>query len=481
MLFNSFEFAVFFPLVVVLYFLLPHRYRWVLLLVASYYFYMCWKVEYALLLVISTVVDFVAAQKMGQQESKAKRKPWLWFSLITNIGLLFFFKYFNFFNGELNAWFVDHGYTYPIGNMTFLLPMGISFYTFQTMSYSIDVYRGDMKPTRHLGKFALYVTFFPQLVAGPVERAKRLLPQFDLVFKPEYVRIASGLKQMLWGFFKKLVIADNVALVVNAVYGDPVGNDWSMLLFASYLFSVQAYCDFSGYTDIAIGAARVMGFNLMDNFRTPYMSQSIKEFWKRWHISLMTWFRDYIYIPMGGNRVIKWRWYYNIMIVFLISGLWHGANWTYILFGGLHGAYILGTILFAKQINWLDKVIAWKENSSVKRWVNIFITFHLVTFSWFLFRAVDIGDSWLIISKFFSFDGAGSGIKEFFDGVGPKMLIILSLSTLLLIFDPWIDPMVKGEKRVGTSWFHLLFFSGLLVATILLGYYGKVEFIYFQF
>lgn len=481
MLFNSFEFAVFFPLVVLLYFLLPHKYRWALLLVASYYFYMCWKVEYAILLVISTLIDYLAARRMGGLSTKRERKPWMWFSVIVNVGLLFTFKYFNFFNGELNAWFVDNGLTYPIGNLELLLPMGISFYTFQTMSYTIDIYRGDMQPTSHLGKFALYVTFFPQLVAGPVERAKQLLPQFDIKVRAEYSRIASGLKQMLWGFFKKLVIADNVALVVNQVYGDVGGHDWSMLLLGSYLFSVQAYCDFSGYTDIAIGAARVMGIDLMDNFRTPYLSRSIKEFWKRWHISLMTWFRDYIYMPMGGNRVVRWRWYYNILVVFLISGLWHGANWTYILFGGLHGLYIVGTLVFAGWIAWIDRTIGWAESSKIRKWVNIVITFHLVTFSWFLFRATDVNDSWVIAQKVFSLSPDGLGLATFLELISPKLALILGLSVLFLFVDPFLDGLVKGERKGTSSTSQILLFAGLVVSIALLGYFGKVEFIYFQF
>ncbi|MCE7945771.1 MAG: MBOAT family protein, partial [Chlorobi bacterium CHB1] len=311
MLFHSLEFIIFFPVVVAIYFLAPLRFRQFFLLLASYYFYMCWKAEYAVLILLSTGIDYVAALHMHKTSGRG-----------------------NIF------------YEFPLFDI--LLPVGISFYTFQTLSYTIDVYRSEKTPERNFIKFALYVTFFPQLVAGPIERSTRLLPQFDHEHKFDANRVVSGLRLMLWGFFKKLVIADRLALYVNEVYNNPADYTGLPVIIATYFFAFQIYCDFSAYSDIAIGAARVLGFDLMKNFRQPYLAQSIGEFWKRWHISLSTWFRDYLYIPLGGNRVSRLRWYVNLMAVFLISGLWHGANWTFVVWGALHGSYFVLSLLTQK-------------------------------------------------------------------------------------------------------------------------------------
>jgi alginate O-acetyltransferase complex protein AlgI len=340
-LFNSIEFLLFFPVVVAIYFATPQRYRWALLLAASYYFYASWKPEYLLLIIASTLVDYGCGLRMGSIAGKARRKKWLLVSLTSNLGLLFAFKYFNFFNESARAVFDRFNIFYDVPAFDLLLPVGISFYTFQTLSYSIDVYRGRQRPERHLGIFALYVSFFPQLVAGPIERSTHLLPQFFQPHRFEYDRVTSGLRLVLWGFFKKVVVADRLALYVNAVYNDPSAHTGPTILLATYFFAFQIYCDFSGYSDIAIGTARVMGYDLMQNFRRPYFARSISEFWSRWHISLSTWFRDYLYIPLGGNRVPRWRWYVNLFAVFLISGLWHGANWTFVVWGALHGTYLI--------------------------------------------------------------------------------------------------------------------------------------------
>ncbi|CAN5908465.1 hypothetical protein BH23GEM7_BH23GEM7_20090 [soil metagenome] len=345
MLFNSLQFLFFFPVVVALYFATPHRFRWTLLLAASYYFYACWKPEYLLLIIASTLVDYGAALGMGAAATQARRKAFLALSLGSNLGLLFAFKYFNFFNESARALFDQFNLFYGVPAFDVLLPVGISFYTFQTLSYTIDVYRGQREPERHLGIFALYVSFFPQLVAGPIERSTRLLPQFFEKHEFSADRVSSGLRLILWGFFKKIVIADRLAIYVNEVYGNPAGFDGPTLLLATYFFAFQIYCDFSAYSDIAIGAARVMGFELMQNFRRPYFARSIHEFWQRWHISLSTWFRDYVYIPLGGNRVPFWRWYVNLFAVFLVSGLWHGANWTFVVWGGLHGFYLVFSLM----------------------------------------------------------------------------------------------------------------------------------------
>ena len=335
MLFNSVEFLLFFPIVVSLYLLIKHSQRWVLLLVASYYFYMAWKPEYILLIVASTFIDYFCGRKMGSIEEKKKRRPYLYLSLLTNLGILFTFKYFDFFTDSLQGLSEYFHLPYESPALQLILPMGISFYTFQTMSYSVDIYQGKLKPEKHFGIFALFVSFFPQLVAGPIERASNLLPQFHKPFTFDRKKAVSGLQLMLWGMFKKVVVADRLAFLVNAVYDQPGEYEGFTLFLATIFFAFQIYCDFSGYSDIAIGAARILGFDLMKNFDTPYSARNVSEFWRRWHISLSTWFKDYVYIPLGGNRVVKWRWYYNLMITFLVSGLWHGANWTFVIWGGL--------------------------------------------------------------------------------------------------------------------------------------------------
>ena len=359
MLFNSAEFCLFFfPLVTGLYFVLPHKWRWLLLLGASCWFYMAFVPLFIAILAFTIGVDYFAGLAIERNEG-SRRKFFLVASIIANVGVLAVFKYWDFLNGNLTSLFGSIGIEYHLPKLnewTFfgflpagmVLPIGLSFHTFQSLSYTIEVYRKHQKAEHRFGVFALYVMFYPQLVAGPIERPANLLNQLNaqegagIRSHFDYDRVVWGLKQMLWGFFKKLVIADRCAQIVNIAYADPQNyNGWALLL-ATYLFAFQIYCDFSGYTDIALGAARVMGFDLMVNFRTPYRSTSISEFWSRWHISLSSWFRDYLYIPLGGNRVVKWRWYYNLFIVFLVSGLWHGANWTFIIWGSIHGLRVTG-------------------------------------------------------------------------------------------------------------------------------------------
>ena len=345
MLFNSLQFIAFFIIIVSIYFTIPHRYRWLLLLAASYYFYMCWKVEYIFLIIISTIVAYITGILMGRERTRERRKKYLVFSLAVNLGLLAAFKYFNFFNSNLRELFNFFNIFYDVPEFDVLLPVGISFYTFQTLSYSIDIYRGDRPPEKSLGIFALYVSFFPQLVAGPIERSTSLLPQFFERKEFNYERVTSGLRKIAWGMFKKVVIADRLAVVVDQVYGSPEDFAGPAVLIATFFFAYQIYCDFSGYSDIAIGTARILGFDLITNFKRPYFARSIREFWQRWHISLSTWFRDYLYIPLGGNRVKRPRYYINLIIVFLICGLWHGANWTFIVWGALHGSYMIISVV----------------------------------------------------------------------------------------------------------------------------------------
>jgi len=363
------------------------------LLAASYYFYMCWRVEYIVLIVGSTLVDYFVAIQMDKQETQEAKKPYLWLSVLVNLGILVSFKYFNFFSDSLRATFnyFNIFYDFPIFNV--LLPVGISFYTFQTMSYTIDVYRGKTKPERHLGIFALYVSFFPQLVAGPIERSNHLLPQFRQEFTFDYDRIKSGLQLMMWGFFKKIVIADRIGQYVDLVYSDPHSYQGYALLWASLFFGWQVYCDFSGYSDIAIGAAKVMGFDLMENFNRPFFSKTIAEFWRRWHISLSTWFRDYFYIPLGGSRTVKWRWYYNLFITFAVSGLWHGATWNHVIWGSMHGFYMVFAIWTYSLRDNFNTAIGLKKSPFLYKCVQVFWMHFLLLIGWFVFRANGLGDT----------------------------------------------------------------------------------------
>ncbi len=494
MLFNSLHFLIFFPIVVFLYFSLPYKYRWVLLLAASYYFYMCWKAEYIFLIIISTLIDFFVGIQMGKELSISKKRFFLILSLFVNLGLLFSFKYFNFFNDSARAFFNHYNIFYNVPTFNVLLPVGISFYTFQTLSYTIDIYRGKKEPEKHFGIFALYVAFFPQLVAGPIERSTSLLPQFLKKHDFDYKRITDGLKLILWGFFKKLVIADRLAILVNQVYNNPTEYNGVFLIFATYFFAFQIYCDFSAYSDIAIGSAQIMGIRLMDNFKRPYFSKSISEFWKRWHISLSTWFRDYLYISLGGNRVTRWRWYYNLIIVFLISGLWHGANWTFLIWGALHGTYILMSIWTAGLRKKITYFIGIEKLPTMHKYLKIFITFHLVLFAWIFFRANSLSDAVYIVSNLLSDIwfviknvtelGSGKGILGSFDlGLDISGIIIAILSILLMQFVHVLQRRKGIRFRLAEKpiWFRWAIYYVLIFGIVSFGVFNQTQFIYFQF
>lgn len=334
MLFNSFQFAIFLPIVFMLYWALPNKFRWILMLMASYYFYMSWNSKYVILILSTTLISYLSAIIIEKQNMVQWKRCTLTCAAIICLGVLFFFKYFNFtseFVTDLLSFFSIQ--INPV-TLDLILPVGISFYTFQTLSYVIDVYKGEIEAEHHFGKYATFVSFFPQLVAGPIERTDSLLPQIKEEHKFDYDLASYGLKQMAWGYFKKIVIAETISQYAGKVYDNPQFFHGFSLVLAILLFSLQIYCDFSGYSDIAIGTAKLFGINLMTNFKSPYFSQSIREFWSRWHISLSSWFRDYVYIPLGGNRVGKIRNAINLMITFLVSGLWHGAKWTYVVWGG---------------------------------------------------------------------------------------------------------------------------------------------------
>lgn len=490
MLFNSLHFLLFFPVVVLLYFSLPFRFRWLLLLLASYYFYMVWKVEYALILLFSTLIDYYCGYMMGKREAKRAKRPFLYLSLFTNLGTLFTFKYFNFFNDSLRELFSQVGISYALPAFALLLPMGISFYTFQTMSYSIDVYEGRIKPEKHLGIFALFVTFFPQLVAGPIERSENLLPQFHLEHSFNYNRLALGLQRMLWGFFKKVVIADRLALIVNEVYTQPTSFEGWPLLLATLFFAFQIYCDFSGYSDIAIGAAQVLGFRLMDNFNKPYFSASVSEFWKRWHISLSSWFKDYVYIPLGGNRTLTWRWYYNLFITFIISGLWHGANWTFVIWGALHGFYLVSAIMLAPYTDKIKQAIRLDKLPWIDHLQQVLTTFCLVCFAWIFFRANTLADAYYIISHLFTGLADHGSLQAIQSSLGSlpvtvnELLLSMALIVLLLCVENFSLHRPNGLRiMLLRQPFYIRWpvFYLLLAAILFLGVFEKTEFIYFQF
>lgn len=481
MLFNSLQFLVFFPLVIIFFFAIPHRIRWILLLIASYYFYMSWKAEYIILILVSTLIDYYAGLKMSTKATKKERKKYLYLSIFVNLGLLFTFKYYNFFSESLYEFLSLMKINIPQHLLTVLLPIGISFYTFQTLSYSIDIYNGKIKPERHLGKFALFVSFFPQLVAGPIERAGNILPQLNKKITFDYVRVTNGLKLMAWGYFKKLVIADRLAPFVDTVYNNPAEHFGFQIILATFFFAIQIYCDFSGYSDIAIGAARIMGINLMRNFNRPYFSKSIREFWKRWHISLSTWFRDYLYFPLGGNQVVKWRWYYNLFIVFLISGLWHGANWTFLIWGALHGIYLIIGITTKKGWDRLNNLIGIDQVHGIRKFIQVISTFILVCIAWIFFRSNSVSDSFLLFKNM---------IKISHNQINLNILgedhYNLLLSFLFIFILESVHFMQRKRKLINiltSKHFYIRWTIYLILMLFIInfGVYETKEFIYFQF
>ncbi len=435
-----------------------------------------------ILILVSTLIDYIAGLKMGKTTVKAERKVYLVLSLLINLGLLFTFKYFNFFSESFHQIFQHFNIMYKVPSLKVLLPVGISFYTFQTLSYTIDVYRGKRKPEPHLGIFALYVSFFPQLVAGPIERSTRLLPQLYEKMEFDYQRVKDGLLLMAWGFFKKVVIADRLAILVNQVYNNPTDYSGFPLILATYFFAFQIYCDFSGYSDIAIGAAQVMGYRLMLNFNRPYFSKSISEFWKRWHISLSSWFRDYLYIALGGNRVKKWRWYLNIYIVFIISGLWHGANWTFVIWGSLHGFYLLFSTWTQKYRTALFDAVTPIRFEMIRKALRVLITFHLVLFSWIFFRANSLHEAFYIISHLFS--GLNMSALNTISGFGTPELMFVIGAIAVMEFIHVVQRKHGIRKLLGQQPFMIRWaiYYFLIMTILLFGAYDYSNaFIYFQF
>jgi len=495
MLFNSLHFLIFYPVVTLAYFLSPTlRFRNILLLIASYYFYMQYKPEYGLLMLLSTMIDYFASLGMHRTSRKGVKRLWLAFSLMGNLGMLFFFKYFNFFNTNVARVLSFFNVAYQPLSIDVLLPIGISFYTFQTLSYTIDVYRGDMVPERDFFTFALYVSFFPQLVAGPIERSTNLLHQLRVHHDFDADRAASGLRLMVYGFFKKVVIADRLAVIVDTVYNNPTQYSGVAYFIATFAFAFQIYCDFSGYSDIAIGSARIMGINLMKNFERPYFSKSVTEFWRRWHISLSSWFRDYLYIPLGGSKKGYFRTLLNLFIIFVVSGLWHGASWTFVIWGVLNGLAIV-----IERILGIGKRARESEGAGGKKpWtlrflkglVNIIpmvMTFAFICFTWVFFRARTVSEALYMLPRFLvgldTFDLSkflgtrvilGLDYWEFFTVIGV---------VLLLVFLEMVQAVVKPSKVLARmpSPVRLAVYALSLSLVIWLAWTETQTFIYFAF
>lgn len=485
MLFNSLDFAIFFPIVFVLYWMLSKHLiaRNMLILVSSYVFYGWWDWRFLFLIAISSLLDFYVGKKLYKTENTKKRKGLLLISLFVNLGFLVYFKYTNFFIETFVDSFRLFGKELEISTLNIILPVGISFYTFQTLSYTIDIYRKQLKPTKDVISFFAFVAFFPQLVAGPIERASHLLPQFYKIYKFNYNQVKSGLLLMAFGLFKKMVIADRTAMLVNQVYNNPSDYYGFDVILATVFFAFQIYCDFSGYSDIAIGASRTMGFDLMKNFNSPYLSKSITEFWRRWHISLSTWFRDYVYIPLGGSRDGKYRTYANLFIVFLVSGLWHGAAMTFIIWGAIHGFIIVIEKAFSKQRQTLFKKLNIQGNLMHKI-IFIPLIFAIVCFAWIFFRANNLSDSFTLISNMRT--GIFNNDNVYNLGlVKPEFILSLITIVLLVVFE-WAHKKHNMQNLLTKQVLPIRWsFYLIVVFTILIfGIYGEnqvSEFIYFQF
>lgn len=468
MLFNSLEFPLFFGIFAAIYYPLPRRARLFWLFAGSSYFYAVALPKYLTVLYLLIAVDYAAGRLI---EKSTGRLRFLFFctSLSANLGALFFFKYRYFFDTQLSSVLGYLRVPYAAHDWSLLLPIGLSFHTFQSMSYIIEVYFGRQRAERDLLNYSTYVLFWPQLVAGPIERPGHLLPQIRAKHPFDVERVTTGLKWMLAGYLKKVVIADRLALYVNTAYGTPSQASGWTLLVATYFFSIQIYCDFSGYTDIARGCAALLGYKLSPNFDMPYLSRSLGEFWRRWHISLSSWFRDYVYIPLGGNRSRPARHRLNLMLVFLASGLWHGANWTYVFWGGLHGGYLIVENLFRDR---LDKL---GERWAVARTL---ITFHLVTFAWIFFRAGSVTEAMLIIKKI-----ACLFLNEehslAFDLSGRQILSRGCLIAALLGAELWFHR--PSSKRAVPPWIRWSLYYGAALTILAMGIFEETKFIYFQF
>ncbi len=477
MLFNSIDFAIFLPVVFVLYWYVfgrNHRAQNTLMLLASCWFYMAFVPVYILILAVTIGIDYVSGILIEDSKGPV-RKRWLTASIIANLGVLGAFKYWNFLNENIGALFTSAGFDYNLPDLGMLLPIGLSFHTFQSLAYTIEVYRGTQQAERRPGMFALYVMFFPQLVAGPIERPRNLLQQIEHPRTFDRAKAVDGLRQMLWGLFKKIVIADNCAAYANPIFEDPTGHTGSTLLVGALLFTFQIYCDFSGYSDIAIGCSRLFGFSLMRNFAFPYFSRDIAEFWRRWHISLSTWFRDYVYIPLGGSRGGKWSSLRNTLIIFLLSGLWHGANWTFLCWGALNALYFIPLLLAKRNRRNLDTVAAGRWLPTWREFFGMAATFFLAVLAWIFFRAENVTMALQHLQGIFT--------PSLFSlpTVLPKDVLLLVFGFVLV---EWVSRERQHPLEIVATWrsrgARWVTYYAFIVAIITIGGQEQ-EFIYFQF
>ncbi len=479
MQFTSLNFLLFLLFLVTVHYLMPLRFRWVTLLLGSLYFYACYKIEYVILLPAISALIYFAGIRMEGVTSVLSRRLYLAATITSILAFLIAFKYLNFIGESASGILRHFNVLYDAPEFRFLVPVGISFYTLKALSYSIDVYRNDISAERHFGRLSLYISFFPQLLAGPIERSPRLLPQFRGNANLDLRRIADGCKLMLWGFFKKLVIADQLAVYVNQVFDHPPDYHGVALIMAAYLFTIQIYCDFSGYSDIAIGAAQVLGYNTMDNFNRPYLAESVREFWHRWHISLSSWFRDYLYIPLGGNRVSRGRRHLNILVVFVLSGLWHGANSTFLLWGAFHG---LALSLSAATTGARKKAAVLLQLERIPQFhkaLRILVTFHIVAFAWIFFRANSVSDAFLIMGNMMSLDPHLALPKA----VDLNYLVAALVAVMALLAVEIIQrrPRIDASLRAAPIWYRWSIYYVLIFAILLFGHKGSSQFIYARF
>ena len=484
MLFNSFQFLLFFPIVTLLYYVLPHRFRWMHLLIASCIFYMAFIPIYILILFFTIIIDYIAAIMIDKEAGK-RRRLFLIISIVANLGVLAVFKYYNFFTENVNSLLaLLHITTYPLPLLKIILPIGLSFHTFQAMSYTIEVYRGNQKVERHLGIYALYVMFYPQLTAGPIERPQNMLHQFHEEHKFDSQNLLSGLRLMLWGFFKKLVIADRLAQYVTIVYAFPEQFHYLNLVMAMFFFGMQIYCDFSGYSDIALGSAQVMGFTLMTNFNRPFLySTNITEFWRRWHISLYTWFNDYLYTPLAiaFRDYGKWGIASAIIITFTLSGLWHGANWTFVIWGLLHAMALIYDMLTKK----IRKKVSKKIPATLYRIASILLTYLVLNIIWIFFRANTVSDAFIIVKHIFTlyhqvpFNVVVKDLVTKAEFVRFSILISVLMSVFVLVSESRLS--VNLSELNNRPIMDFLFCTFVMTAILILGVFNNSSFIYFQF
>lgn len=481
MLFNSIDFAVFLPIVFALYWFVTNKslkMQNLLIIAASYLFYGWWDWRFLSLIIFSTLVDYAVGVGLSKQENQTKRKLLLWTSIIVNLGFLGLFKYYDFFLENFISAFSLLGMPIQANSLNIILPVGISFYTFQTLSYSIDVYRRKLEPTKDFFAFAAFVCFFPQLVAGPIERATHLLPQFYSKRKFDYSLAVDGMRQILWGLFKKIVIADNCANYANIIFNNSEDYSGSSLALGAIFFTFQIYCDFSGYSDIAIGTSRLFGFDLMQNFNFPYFSRDIAEFWRRWHISLSTWLRDYLYIPLGGSRGGTWMKVRNTFIIFIVSGFWHGANWTFIVWGALNAVYFLPLLLTKNNRNHIDIVAKGRYLPSIRELLSILLTFGLTVVAWVFFRAENITHATTYIIDMFTDFNSYLSINVYWE----YKKILLFITVFMTI--EWFGR--EGQyalDSLGSTWKRPIRYLMYYAIMLAIFWYGGEEqqFIYFQF